>query len=172
MPANIEIKAKCHHPRQLHAKARELSGGPPQLLQQHDTFFCVAHGRLKLRRFGDGSAELIHYQRPDQDGPKACSYTLTPIPKPEPLRHSLAEAIGILGEIRKTRSLYLVGQTRIHFDQVEQLGDFLELEVVLKPDQSAAEGETIACKLMAELGIESADLIAGAYLDLLLETAP
>ena len=42
----------------------------------------------------------------------------------------LGAAVGERGEVRKTRLLYLVGQTRVHLDTVEGLGDFLELEVI------------------------------------------
>jgi len=42
------------------------------------------------------------------------------------------------------------------------------LEVVLRPEQSAEEGQLIAAELMRRLKIDPADLIAGAYMDLLL----
>ena len=38
--------------------------------------------------------------------------------------------------MRKTRWLYLVGQTRIHCDRVEGLGDFAELEVLISDEQA------------------------------------
>jgi adenylate cyclase class IV len=63
--------------------------------------------------------------------------------------------------------LYLIGQTRVHLDQVEELGDFLELEVVLRPGQNEAEGKNIASKLLSDFGIEQQHLIAEAYVDLL-----
>ena len=52
-------------------------------------------------------------------------------------------------------------------DQVEGLGNFLEFEVMLREDQSPAEGEVIASELMRKLGVEEADLVEGAYIDLL-----
>ena len=76
-------------------------------------------------------------------------------------------AYGIRGIVRKTRYLYLVGQTRIHLDDVEGLGQFMELEVVLKEEQSNEEGQKIAEDLMSALGVERGDLIDGAYMDLL-----
>jgi adenylate cyclase class IV len=59
------------------------------------------------------------------------------------------------------------GQTRIHLDKVEGLGDFLELEVVLRDGQSDAEGQAIAEDLMRALGVARTDLLVGAYLDLI-----
>jgi len=73
--------------------------------------------------------------------------------------------------VEKTRVLSLVGQTRVHLDTVVGLGTFLELEVVLRPDQSPAEGHKIAEGLMSRLGIRESDLLATAYADMLKELA-
>jgi adenylate cyclase class IV len=61
----------------------------------------------------------------------------------------------------------MVSQTRMHLDDVEGLGQFLELEVVLSPGQGDAEGQAIAEELMNRLGVERSDLLEGAYIDLL-----
>jgi adenylate cyclase class IV len=52
-------------------------------------------------------------------------------------------------------------------DEVEGLGAFLELEVVLRPEQSPSEGRRTARELMARLEIEEGDLVGQAYIDLL-----
>ena len=168
MPANVEIKARIDSVEALLPLARALSDDEHlQLIHQDDTFFDAPHGRLKLRVFGDGSGELIHYQRPDADGPKVSDYLLAPVPEPESLREVLTRACGLLGRVRKERILVLVGATRIHLDRVQGLGDFLELEVVLAEGQTEAEGAAIAQALMAQLKIDPAQLVRGAYLDLL-----
>jgi predicted adenylyl cyclase CyaB len=92
---------------------------------------------------------------------------IAPTPDPAALREALSRAWGTAGRVRKRRRLYLVGDTRIHLDRVEGLGDFLELEVVLAPAQSVAEGEEEARRIMAALGVADEDLVSGAYLDLL-----
>jgi predicted adenylyl cyclase CyaB len=164
---NVEIKARLTQPDGVRRRVEALADGPPELLEQEDTFFACPEGRLKLRRFGDGSAELIFYRRDDVAGPRQSDFLKAPIPEPDALEAALGAALGVLGHVRKRRTLYLVGQTRIHLDQVERLGWFLELEVVLGDDQTVADGEAIAHDLMAALGITEADLVDVAYVDLI-----
>src|SRR5207244_3144861 len=114
-----------------------------------------------------GQSELIYYRRPDHEGPTLCDYLRVPIGEPETLKELLAAALGIRGVVRKRRRLYLVDQTRVHVDEVEGLGMFVELEVVLRPGQTAAEGEAIARRLSREFDIADGDLVSCAYIDLL-----
>jgi len=167
MPANIEIKARVRDFDDLRQRAETLSGAPCETISQVDTFFRVDKGRLKLRDLGAGRAQLIFYQRSDQDGPKRSDYSIAMIADAENLIRVLALAYGIRGVVKKTRYLYLVGQTRVHVDDVEGLGHFMELEVVLHDGQSDAEGQAIAEDLMQKLGIQKSDLLEGAYMDLM-----
>lgn len=173
MPQNIEIKARARDPEQQRRRAALLADGPEQQLEQTDTFYHVGGGRLKFREQTPGDAELIYYRRADQANPKLCDYLRVGTTGPHLLKTLLAEALGVRQVVRKTRRLYLRGQTRIHVDEVVGLGAFLELEVVLRPEQSAADGEEIVRSLMRELDIAQADLISCAYVDLLArEPAP
>jgi predicted adenylyl cyclase CyaB len=167
MPANIEIKARVSDPVRLQARAAALSDVPLQVIPQEDTFFNVPRGRLKLRQVSLEEGQLVYYERPDREGPKRSNYLLAPTTDPESLKRALTAALGLRGVVRKTRRLYLAGQTRIHLDEVEGLGHFMELEVVLTPGQSDAEGMAVAEDLMRQLGVEPADLLEGAYMDML-----
>lgn len=167
MPSNIEIKAHARDFDEIRRRAGALSESPVRILRQEDTFFHTSQGRLKLRVLAADQGELIYYTRPDQEGPKRSDYHISRTPDPENLKRVLELAYGVRGTVRKTRYLYLVGQTRVHLDEVEGLGRFMELEVVMLEGQSDAEGRAIAEDLMTRLGVESRDLIEGAYLDLL-----
>jgi predicted adenylyl cyclase CyaB len=167
MPQNVEIKARVVDLSSLRERVESIADGPAEVIDQEDTFFAVATGRLKLRDFGGGRGELIRYHRPDDSGPKTSEYTIAPTSEPKALKTILTEVLGVLGVVRKRRWLSLVGQTRIHLDRVEGLGDFLELEVVLRPGQSEDEGIAIAEELMGRLGIAEDDLVEVAYIDLL-----
>lgn len=167
MPANIEIKARVRDAAQIRARAASLSDVPVELIPQEDTFFNVPQGRLKLRVLAPDRGQLIYYRRSDQGGPKRSDYHIAETADPDSLKHVLDLAYGIRGVVKKTRYLYLVGQTRIHVDDVEGLGQFMELEVVLREGQGDAEGEAIAEDLMTSLGVKRADLIEGAYMDMI-----
>ncbi len=171
MPRNIEIKARIASVEALLPRAQAVAGGEPLLIEQDDSFFAVPHGRLKLRQFADGSAELIHYQRADTTQAKASDYVRVPVTDAAALREALVRGCGLLGRVRKRRWLLLAGATRIHLDRVEGLGDFVELEVVLGDEQTDAAGVAQAERLMHELGLANAPRIAGAYLDLLATSA-
>lgn len=167
MAQNIEIKARVSDLVVVDALARSMADQGPFELEQDDTFFACSSGRLKLRELAPDQGELIFYQRPDISGPKLSQYFISPTHTPSVLRDTLARALGVVGRVRKRRRLYLAQNTRIHLDQVEGLGSFLELEVVLSQAQSIADGEAVAHRLLSMLGISNADLESVAYVDLL-----
>ncbi|XP_077956948.1 uncharacterized protein LOC144406136 isoform X2 [Gasterosteus aculeatus] len=169
MPSNVEIKAKVSDPTRFAEKAAELSQSEGTIIRQHDTFFNCSHARLKLRDFMNGTGQLIFYERPDTDGPKLSRYSISPTSDPLSLRAVLSGALGVKGEVRKERRLFVVGQTRIHLDVVEGLGNYMELEVVMRPQQTVEDGQQVAEELMEQLGVSTESLVTGAYVDLLLK---
>ena len=167
MARNVEIKAAVPSFDGITARLAVLSARDPIELRQEDTFFHCAHGRLKLRRLSESAGELIHYERPDEPGPKTSRYTRVPTTEPGRLHELLAAAYGVLGVVRKQRTVHMVGRTRVHLDAVEDLGRFVELEVVLDDGEPDEDGMTEARQLMTALGIADDQLVRGAYLDLL-----
>ena len=167
MPSNIEIKARVRDFDKIRRHAETLSDTPVEVIAQEDTFFNTPQGRLKLRVLSPEKGQLIYYTRPNQEGPKRSDYHISVTSDPENLKRVLELAHGIRGVVKKTRYLFLVGQTRVHLDSVEGLGQFMELEVVMQEGQSDAEGQSIAEGLMTELGVEQSDLLEGACMDLL-----
>lgn len=167
MARNIEIKAKVEDMSALERKVAALATSGPQRIPQDDTFFRCGNGRMKLRAFADGTGQLIFYRRADEEGPKESFYVLSETASPDTLREALALGYGVRGRVKKQRTLYMKGRTRVHLDRVEGLGDYMELEVVLADGEDAADGMREAEQLLAALEIDRASLMEGAYLDLL-----
>ena len=114
-------------------------------------------------------SELIAYSRPDRDGPTTSRYVVTPVSDPVGVREALSSTLGEAGLVRKTRSLSMVGRTRVHLDEVEGLGWYMELEVVMQRGEDVAAGEGEARRLMTALGVTDDDLVERSYVDLLKE---
>ncbi len=167
MARNVEIKARLNDLEAARRTVAALADGPPERLEQRDTFFRAGGGRLKLREIAGVRAELIWYRRPDARGPRESHYETAPVVDAEALRALLAAALGACGEVRKTRLVYHVGRTRVHLDQVQELGNFLELEVQMAAAEPAAAGAAEAARLMASLGVDESALVSEAYVDLL-----
>ncbi len=167
MPRNVEVKARVTDFDALRRRVEPMSDTPVEVLDQRDTFFVVPHGRLKLRVLAPDDCELIYYDRPDGAGAKVSEYHVVRSSDPETFLKVLSAALQIRGVVAKRRFLYRIGHTRVHLDDVEGLGTFMEVEVVLDEGQSSEEGHAIAEKLLEDLKIGEADRVSGAYIDLL-----
>ena len=167
MASNVEIKARVTDPTAMRSRVEALGTAAPEELVQIDTFYNVPTGRLKLREFADGTGEIIYYERPDAVGPKVSNYARAPSSDPASLRDVLARSLGVRGTVRKRRDVFLIGQTRIHLDEVEGLGSFIEFEVVLRDGQAVSDGELIAVNLMDALSVSSTDLVSHAYVEMI-----
>jgi adenylate cyclase class 2 len=167
MKRNIELKARCRDLAAAREAARTLGADYSGVLEQRDTYFVAAHGRLKLRETVGKSAELIAYARDDAAAVRGSDYQLVSTPDPAALRTALAAALGVRGDVIKRRELWLWQGVRIHLDEVERLGTFIEFEAVMAPEEPDEAGHRKVAKLRDALGIKDADLLGVSYSDLL-----
>jgi homotetrameric cytidine deaminase len=172
---NLEIKARDGDPRRSLELALALGADDQGVIEQRDTYFKGAGGRLKLREQAPvesgtvrtrpsralPAAELIQYDRADTPGPRASDYRIVPVADVESLRAALDAALGTLVVVEKRRRLLLADGVRIHLDEVAGLGSFVELE--------APEGREVD-PLVSALQIDPGALVAGSYSNLLLDT--
>ena len=165
---NIEIKSRVPNLHIIRDLAISLGAEPHWVHHQTDTYFNAQQGRLKLREIsGDEPATFISYSRSDESGSRISHYRLLPVPDAETLRTMLGETLGILVTIRKRRELFLYGTTRIHLDEVEELGMFVELETVVG-DQSADRAWRKHQHVLDALGLDSHEPVPVSYSDLML----
>ncbi|MCW5829650.1 MAG: class IV adenylate cyclase [Deltaproteobacteria bacterium] len=163
---NIEAKFRYGDIAAIERKTRKLGARDMGLLHQCDTFFQAEHARLKLREFGDGRGELISYRRSDVPGGRESEYFVYHSTALEGLKAILEQALGTKGSVRKTRHLFLFRNTRIHLDDVEGLGTFVEIETVISGQDRAdtvAEFEEVA----RILKLNPEDSVPVSYFDLL-----
>lgn len=166
---NIEIKARIGADEEFQRRidiAKKLTNSEGELIVQRDVFFNSQTGRFKLRYLQPPArSQLVYYDRPDVAGPKLSKFNKTELDEPEVMEKILSQTNGVRGVLAKKRYLFMYGRTRIHLDKVENLGNFMEFEVCLLPEQTIEEGQAVADKLIKEFGIKEEDLMTGAYFD-------
>ncbi len=169
---NLEIKARCPFPNATRQAAKLLGAAVAGTLDQTDTYFAVRTGRLKLREThnleDDGlDAELISYDRANDPGVRLSRYDRIPVIEPQRLRQVLSAALGVACVVRKRRELLLWHNVRIHLDQVENLGNFVELEAVIGADIDKSISAQRLEQVILALRIRPEDCIATSYSDLI-----
>jgi adenylate cyclase, class 2 len=167
---NVELKARDPDPAKSLARCLEIGAEDNGVLLQRDTYFAVPQGRLKLREQDGLRPHLIAYERPDRPELRQSRYFIAEVGDPIDLRALLESVLGIRAEVTKRRRLFLDGSVRIHLDEVDALGHFIELEGVAAPGSDLAAENAEVEGLRAALAIEDRDLVGAGYLDLL-ETA-
>lgn len=169
MPTNVEIKihfADLHLAEEI---AKAIGAKYQYTMKQIDTYFIVPKGRLKLREIDDKTTELISYSRDEQSIARRSDFKLFQTTSTKNLKEILTEALDILITVEKRRKLYIWDSTRIHLDEVKDLGTFIEFEVPVKTTLDEAN-QTMQF-LLKEFSVEKHTLVQGSYSDLVLKHA-
>ena len=133
---NLEVKAIFTPEKDTWESLEKIGAAEQWTRIQKDTYFYNPTGKLKLRQVSNLPAELIYYERA-ASRIKHSVYSIYRTDDPESLLEFMRNMLGIDRIVSKTRTFYLWENVRIHFDTVEQLGSFLELEAVLDDSGSA-----------------------------------
>lgn len=168
MHINFEFKARANNIEELEqllATQKPLFVGEDK---QTDTYFNVSHGRLKLRE-GNIENALIHYERTNAAAAKQSDVLLYQHTPDKSLKEILTKALGIKTVVDKRRRIYFIDNVKFHFDDVKELGTFVEVEAIDKDGNMGIEKLKHQCNQYIELfGIKEKDFIAESYSDLLL----
>jgi len=166
---NIEFKASTNNLAALEALL--LLHKPLFIGEDHqaDTYFNVQSGRLKLRE-GNIENALIHYEREDFAGAKS-SYVLLYQHQPDiALKEILIKTLGIKAVVDKRRRIYFISNVKFHFDTVEGLGTFVEVEAIDKDGTIGKEKLQAQCNEYAALfEIADEDYCSVSYSDMILQ---
>lgn len=169
MHINFEFKARAENIGLLENLLLQQNPAFAGMDHQVDTYFNVTYGRLKLRE-GNIENALIHYERMDAAGSKQSNITLYACTEGATLKQTLAKALGIKIIVSKKRKIYFINNIKFHFDEVNELGHFVEVEAIDKDGTIGIETLKKQCNVYAQLfKIKQSDFIAESYSDLLLE---
>ncbi|KAI8124500.1 hypothetical protein FF38_12398 [Lucilia cuprina] len=166
---NIEIKARIGSDEEFEKRmaiAKKLTNSDGELIVESDVFISSQSGRFKLRYIQPPiRSQLVYYDHPDVAGPKLLKFNKNELDEPQVMKTILTQSNGVRGVLSKKRYLFIYERTRIHLDKLEDLGNFMEFEVCLLPEQTIEEDQAVADRLIKEFGIKTEDLLTGAYID-------
>lgn len=166
---NIEFKARTTKLNELEAKLQTLNPVFIGLDNQCDTYFNVPKGRLKLRE-GNIENTLIYYERSDTAGAKQSDIILYHHQPDKSLKDILTKVNGVKVVVDKKRKIYFIENVKFHFDEVEGLGTFAEVEAIDKNGDIGVERLKEQCNFYAAFfDILPQDYISYSYSDMLLE---
>jgi predicted adenylyl cyclase CyaB len=168
---NVEVKARTNKSSLIRSFLLNNGADFKGVDEQTDTYFDVAHGRLKLRQ-GNIENNLIFYNRPNQSGPKQSNFDLVRVEDSDALRDILEKAIGIKVVVYKKREIYCIENVKFHLDELETLGHFVEIEASNKMHAIDVSKLHEQCAYyIKKFGIEDADLLNVSYSDMVLGEA-
>jgi predicted adenylyl cyclase CyaB len=170
MHVNFEFKARTTRLQELEERLQTYQPLFKGVDHQIDTYFNVPHGRMKLR---EGAIEnaLIHYQRHNIAGAKQSDVLLYEHQPNPSLKQVLTAALGVKVVVDKQRKIYFIDNVKFHFDEVKELGTFVEVEAIDKDGTIGLEKLQEQCRYYSQLfELKEEDYMAESYSDMLLKT--
>ncbi len=168
MPINYEFKAKSTRNEEYETILRKHQADFRGLDEQIDTYFQVQNGRMKLRE-GNIENYLIHYVRPDDASAKISDVLLYKSRPESELKVILTKALGIKVIVKKKRKIFFIQNVKFHLDEVEGLGNFVEIEAIDTDGTYTIHDLRAQCAHFQDLlGIPAQDMLAISYSDMMM----
>lgn len=166
---NYEFKAKIDAIEKYETKLLTLNPQFKGLDHQIDTYFNAQHGRLKLRE-GNIENSLINYDRENILGSKESQIILYQHEPNIALKNILVKQLGVKIVVNKKRKIYFIDNVKFHFDIVENLGSFLEVEAIDSKEEFTLETLKQQCDTYFHFfELTQNNIIDKSYSDLILE---
>jgi adenylate cyclase, class 2 len=166
LPSNLELKARWISPETAVEKAKSIGASFVKTMKQTDTYYNINNCKLKLREIAGEKSELIYYDRQGEEKWQS-DYLIAEIMDSRNHKKILEMLFDVLVIVKKKRTLYLLDNARIHIDEVEGLGSFIEFEVVI--GESEEQASSLLSKLKDHFVIQKDSVFKKSYSDLLLE---
>ena len=163
----VELKARLDFPREVEGRLRAAGATFQLTLRQRDVYFNGVRGRLKLRLQQPGRDQLVWYDRPNKADTKESRIVLTALPPDHGLEAVLSPALGVAVVVTKIRRVFDWRGTRVHLDEVDGLGSFLEFEKLVSSSNATPSAHAELKAMLEQLAVPVQSLESGSYSDLL-----
>lgn len=167
---NVEFKAELRDPALARTICGSIGADSIGTFQQTDTYFRVPDAKLKKRETPGAPTEYIFYNRPNRTRPKLSSYTL--YTEAQAIERFGASPLPVWVVVKKSRALHMYQGVRIHLDEVEGLGHFIEFEAIVTTAHNLADCHNMVDELRRAFSPAMGEPIACGYAELLAAESP
>ena len=168
----VEVKIPIENIEKIKQKLLETGFIYQKTVVETDTYFTSAHYDMRKTEnldTGEVKAQL------NCKGPKLDQVSMTrketeiDIYEPEKMEDILKELefYPASCRVKKTRGYYIKDHMTAAADKVENLGNFLELEIIVAKEEERAGGLDMIYELMRMLGCEKTETVRDSYLSML-----
>lgn len=165
MSRRVEVRARLKGSEDLAAQLESMAGQSAES-EERETFFETPDGQLKLVRSDSGS-RLVYREAAGGDLASEAELMKSSVSEPAELEAILSTALGVREALLVRRRVYRIGEVQASLDRIDGLGDFIELQVEVKPPETAAGAWNAAVDLAEKLGLDPSQLISAPYVELL-----
>ncbi len=162
---NIEFKAELRDPVAARRQCALLGAHHVGMLRQKDTYYKLLDGRLKKRESRGEPTQWIYYHRPDLVRPRMCHYTI--LSDEQAKRRWGTHSLRPWLEVTKVRELWTLANVRIHLDEVDKIGTFIEFEAVVSRNFDVQECHLAINHLREVFGPTLGEPVSAGYSDLM-----
>ncbi len=167
---NVEIKSRCKNSKFIKSILEGENAVCKGCDHQIDTYFDAKQGRMKLRE-GNVENSLIYYERDNKAESRESRIILEKLAKASNIGAILKEALIPKIVVDKQRHIYFIDNIKFHIDEVEGLGDFIEIEAIDETGTFTSEELKAQCDLwIKKFDLEKKDFMNLSYSDLVGES--
>lgn len=160
---DFTLKARLYDSPKLREQLLKLGARCVGVDNQVDRYFEVAQGKLKWRQ-GNIENLITHYE-PIQEG--SLEQTVVYRYDVNPSQEAIQQLFDLYKEasiVSKQRTIYWLGNVKIHVDKLPDGSEFIELEAMDRDDKfSTAELRNQCKQVQQALAIEDSDLLPTGY---------
>jgi adenylate cyclase class 2 len=170
----VEVKVRADHSKLL-PTLEKIGSIKVGVEHQSDTYLAAPHRNfaktdeaLRIRSVDDNS--VLTYKGPKLDGISKTREELE-TPVDEVIIIKILNTLGFSKAevVRKRREIFKAGEIIICLDEVEGLGEFLELEIAVENEKELEASRAKLFELLKQFGFEEKDSIRTSYLEMVLE---
>lgn len=178
MAYEVELKARLNQPEEIEAEAARLGRFEGEIFKE-DIYFrrrgetaALPDDRFRLRREADRA--VVTFKQLVEAGGVEVNQEVEFVVDDAHAFFQFTDRFAFEPFVvkRKQSRVYRIERARVEFNQVEHLGPFIEIEILVDDEAFVPAAQTEVTRLFTRLGLTSTDLEPRRYIELIQAAHP